>query len=422
MKATTPRQHVYDAIVIGARCAGAATAMLLARKGHDVLIVDRDTFPSDIPHGHFIHRQGPQRLQRWGLLDRLIATGCPPIASWTLDLGDFPLTGENIVMNGVAFGLGPRRSVLDSVLLEAAVEAGAHVREGFVVESLLEDDGRVSGIRGRAAHGSRVSTERARVTIGADGRNSRLARAVQAESSEFVPTLTCWYFSYWSGVPDRGLEVLIHGRQVIFAFPTNDGLFAVFVAWPRDQASRVSADVEGHFMAAVDGVPALSERVRGGQRVESFRGAAYLPNFLRKPFGPGWALVGDAGCHKDPFMALGICDAFRDAELLADALDAGFSGRCPLEDSLGEYERQRNAATLPDYRRNLQMARFAPLPAEVAQIRAAVRGNQQATNQFFLGMQGLIPPANEPPGTLLHDRSETVFHAGEAAYASQDTA
>jgi flavin-dependent dehydrogenase len=401
---------VYDAIVIGARCAGSATAMLLARKGYDILLVDRATFPSDIPQGHFIHRHGPRRLARWGLLDRIVATGCPQVTSWTLDQGDFPLTGEDLAIDGVALGYGPRRSALDTVLVEAAVAAGAELREGFVVDDFVVDGETVRGVRGHSRGKTSGVSELARVTIGADGRNSRLAKAVRSPAYEVVPALTCWYFGYWSDVPGRGLEVYVRRNRVIFAFPTNDGLFAVFVAWPRGELSRVRSDIEGHFMAVVDQVPALTERVRSGRREERFRGISDVPNFLRKPYGAGWALVGDASCHKDPYLALGICDAFRDAELLADALDEGFAQRAPLDVALADYERRRNVETLPDYHRNLQAARFEPLPAEVAHLRRAVHGDQEATNRFLMTIEGMLPP--EPfsnPQSPRHPRDQPAL-------------
>src|SRR5262245_20700116 len=119
------RWIMHDVIVVGARCAGASTAMLLARWGYRVLLVDRATFPSDIPHGHFIHRQGPRRLARWGLLDRIVATNCPATTTSVMDLGDSALVGTELTVDGVALGYGPRRSVLDKVLIDAAVEAGA---------------------------------------------------------------------------------------------------------------------------------------------------------------------------------------------------------------------------------------------------------------------------------------------------------
>jgi flavin-dependent dehydrogenase len=159
----------YDAIVVGARCAGAPTAMLLARKGYKVLLVDRSRFPSEIPHGHFIHRHGPRRLRDWGLLNRVLATGCPPSTTITMDVGDICLVGHDLVVDGVAAGYGPRRAMLDMVLVEAAIEAGAELRESFAIEEYLAEENRVVGIRGQdCSRGSRV-TEHAAITVGADG-------------------------------------------------------------------------------------------------------------------------------------------------------------------------------------------------------------------------------------------------------------
>ena len=200
---------MQDIIVVGARCAGAPTAMLLARKGYRVLLVDRSTFPSDIPHGHFIHKQGPRRLQAWGLLDRVVATGCPPSTSFTLDTGECRLAGRDLVLDGVAAGYGPRRATLDQILIDGAVAAGVELREGFSVEEYVSERDRIVGIRGRDRAGGAPVTERAILTVGADGRGSRLARTVQAPEYEVTPTLTCWHFSYWSGVAATGVEVYV---------------------------------------------------------------------------------------------------------------------------------------------------------------------------------------------------------------------
>jgi flavin-dependent dehydrogenase len=138
----------YDAIVVGARCAGAATAMLLARRGLDVLLVDRAKFPSEIPHGHFIHRHGPRRLAEWGLLDDILETNCPPVTSVTMDYGDVSLTGTDLAVDDIPLGVGPRRAQLDELLVRAAVASGAELRDGFAVHDYLGDGDRISGIRG----------------------------------------------------------------------------------------------------------------------------------------------------------------------------------------------------------------------------------------------------------------------------------
>jgi len=389
---------MYDAIVIGARCGGAATAMLLARKGHRVLLVDRASFPSNIPHGHLIHRGGPKRLARWGLQDRIVATGCPALTSITMDLGDFPLSATDLVVDGVPAAIGPRRTALDRVLVDAAVEAGAEFRAGFSVEALMKEGDRVTGIRGGDRRAGTSVTERATITIGADGRNSHVARAVGATEYEQVASLTCWYFTYWADVVGDSLEIYDRHGRAIFAFPTNDDQFALFVAWPITELDVVRADIERQFLAAIHGVPALDERIRAGRRVDRFYGATDLRNFLRKPYGSGWALVGDAGCHKDPYLALGVGDAFRDAELLANAIDDGLSGRRGLDEALADYERQRNEATLPDYRMNLDRARFTPLPQKIRMARQSVHGNPDATREYYLTMEGLV--ARRPEASM----------------------
>jgi len=333
-----------------------------------------------------------------------------------MDLGDFPLTGRGLVVDGVPVGVAPRRAALDQVLIDAAIEAGAEFRDGFPVHDLTFDHDRVTGIRGRGG-----LTERARVVIGADGRNSRVARRVDAPAYAEQPTLACWYFSYWSGVASDGLEMYRRDHRMIFAHPTNDDLFAVFVGWPIAELPAVRPDMQAQMMAVVDSVPDLSHRIRSGWREERIYGAAQLPNFLRKPYGPGWALVGDAGCHKDPVRALGICDALRDAELLAESLTATLSGRPAEAQALSEYERRRNEATMDDYEANLRAARFSPPAPEILQARAAARDDPEAMAQFCLAWEGRIPqrtPAAKlyepPPANLDAEYRPADAHAGTA--------
>lgn len=381
----------YDVIVVGARCAGAPTAMLLARQGVKVLLVDRATFPSDIPHGHFVHRHGPRRLKRWGLLSR-VAARTPAVTSMVFDVGDFPLVARDLVEDGVAWGYGPRRVTLDKILADAAVESGAELREAFAVDDCLFDGDRVVGIRGHDRTGSRVE-EHSAIVVGADGRNSRLARAVQAPTYNAAPAIACYYFSYWSGVTAEDFELYIRPeRRVIFSFRTEGNLFAVFVGFPMEEFAEIRADTERAFMAALDLVPDLAARVRSGVREERFYGASDLPNFYRKPFGPGWALVGDAGLHKDPFLALGICDGLRDAELLAEAIAKGLAPGGSMEKALTEYETMRNETSGADYEENLAMARFTPPSPKLLAMRAAVRDRPEEATQMMKARAGMIEP------------------------------
>jgi len=183
---------------------------------------------------------------------------------------------------------------LDQVLVEAAVEAGAELRTGFRVLEYIPEGGRITGIRG-GGHDGRGVTEHAIVTVGADGRRSLLARTVHAPRYDATPPFTCWYFSCWSGLGDRGLEVYLRDQKVIIAFPTNDGLTGIFVAWPAAQVDQVRRDIEASFLAALDEVPELCERVRAGRREERFLGATDLPNFFRTRSGRGgrWSATPD---------------------------------------------------------------------------------------------------------------------------------
>jgi flavin-dependent dehydrogenase len=347
---------MYDVIIVGARCAGSSTAMLLARKGYRVLLVDKATFPSDTLSTHFIHLPGVARLKHWGLLDKIVASNCPPVAKWTFDMGPFALTGAPPPADGVAEVFCPRRSVLDTILADAAVAAGAELREGFSVQQIVMDGDRVTGIRGHAQGGATV-TEHAPIVVGADGMRSLVARTVQAPEYNTRPPLTCAYYTYWSGVPIEGVEDYPRDYRAAIAFPTNDDLVCTFIAWPNREFHAFRADIEGNFLRTLaDAAPGLAERVRGGKREERFFGTADLPNFFRRPYGPGWALVGDAGYHRDPLTAQGISDALRGAELLAEAIDDGLAARQPLDAALAEYERRRNEAAMPIYELNSQLA------------------------------------------------------------------
>jgi 2-polyprenyl-6-methoxyphenol hydroxylase-like FAD-dependent oxidoreductase len=368
---------MYDAIVVGARCAGSPTAMLLARNGHKVLLVDRAGFPSDTLSTHYIHQSGVACLERWGLLPRIVAAGAPAIRNYTLDVGPFALHGAPTPLGDVADGYSLRRTVLDKILVDAAAEAGAEVREAYPVDGLATEGDRVVGIH------SRGRTERARIVIGADGLGSLVARSVGAPTYSDGGTQTCAYYTYWTGVPMDGVELYPrHGRMVVAA-PTNDGQVVTIVFWPNAAFHEVRADVEGHFMAALELAPDLAGRVRGGTRVDRFRGTSRLPNFYRRPYGAGWALVGDAGYVKDPILALGICDAFRDAELLADAVQTGdFEG----------YERTRNELSAHGFQTTLDFARLQGPSPEMQELLVALRDDAPERDRFFGVLAGTVAP------------------------------
>ena len=381
---------MYDAIVVGARCAGSPTAMLLARKGYKVLLVDRATFPSDIMSTHFVWQAGTGYLHRWGLLDKVRATGCPPVTKFTLDLGEFALSGCPPPAEPAApEALSPRRRVLDKILIDAATEAGVEVREGFSVQEILFDDGCVTGIRGSSKSAPGV-TERARIVIGADGLHSLVARAVKAPKTIERPIAGCGYYSYWSGVKIGGAELYPRQGRIAVAFPTNDGLTCVVVGAPHCDFDQYRANIESTYLEGLDMAAPLAARVRAGRREERFVGGEFL-NFFRKPYGPGWALVGDAGYHKDPYTAQGISDAFRDSTLVSNAIDDGFSGRRPLDAALAGYERRRDEAAMPEFESTCQRAALKPPPPEMQQLFAALRGNQEQINRFFGTDAGTVP-------------------------------
>ena len=229
--------------------------------------------------------------------------------------------------------------------------------------------------------------------IGADGMRSLVARSVRAPEYHRIPSLSCGYYSYWSGIDIEGVEFYPREGCTMLAFPTNDDLVCVASIWQHQMFPTIRADIEGNFNKTLDLAPALSERVRLGKREERFVGTADVPNFFRKPYGPGWALVGDAGYHKDPILAHGISDAFRDAELLAAAVHAGLSGQQSLEEALAAYEQLRNEAALPFYELTTQFARLEPPSQEMQQLFAAMRGNQEATARYFATIEGTISPA-----------------------------
>jgi 2-polyprenyl-6-methoxyphenol hydroxylase-like FAD-dependent oxidoreductase len=297
-------------------------------------------------------------------------------------------------LHDVSYALCPRRIVLDEMLVEAAVEAGAELHEKLTVTDLLNDGDTVTGVRGRLGGGRETLTLRARVVVGADGMRSRVAHAVHAPQYNQRPTISAGHYAYWSGLPTDRFEAHLRPRCAFAIAPTHDGLTVSVMAWPPSDYEANRRDVEGQLMRAVALVPGLEDRMRRAKLETRFFGTPELPNFFRKPYGPGWALVGDAGYHKDPVTAQGISDAFRDAEAMASALHDVFAGRTAFDDALAAYQRVRDAAALPMFDFTCQFATLdVPPPPQMQQLLAAIHGNDEAMSGFVSAVAGVVSPA-----------------------------
>jgi 2-polyprenyl-6-methoxyphenol hydroxylase-like FAD-dependent oxidoreductase len=359
----TPGRSDHDVVVVGARCAGAATAMLLARQGLDVLIVDRADFPSDTLSTHGIARGGVVQLARWGLLDEVLATEVPKIQTVTFHVGDEPPLVKTIKNRaGIDHLVAPRRFVLDEILLEAARRAGATVQTGASAKGVTRDtSGRVNGVLLRHRDG-RDQELGARFVVGADGVWSRIARAVGARTIDERPAMGAMHYTYAKGLGAVGSEFHVSERGFTGIFPTNDEEANLWVCIPADRALQGAgprADALIDLIATI--APPLAERARSASITAPVRSAVRYPNHVREAGGAGWALVGDAAEHRDPITGHGITDAFRDAELLARHLGPALRGEAHEQDALAAYGAERLRALQPIFDLTCKLAAFPPL-------------------------------------------------------------
>ncbi len=364
---------VADVVVVGARCAGAATAMLLAERGHDVLVVDRATFPSDTLSTHAIARTGVVQLDRWGLLDRIVESGAPAIRDVVFHSGDASVHRAVKERFGRDFVIAPRRTVLDQILVDAAATAGARVRTGVTIEGVRRaDDGRVRGVYGRT--GIDPIEVSARVVVGADGLRSRIARSVGAELTRVGPDSGTTQYTYVAG-EWPAMEYFLGDGTFGGIFPTHGGEACIWVCTDTadaDVARRRHGTPDAMFDALLhDALPELADRLRGGTRTAPVRGMRQLPNQFRRPVGDGWALVGDAGYHRDAVTGHGISDAFRDAELLADALDRALRGDTDEAVALAGYHAARDAMAAEIFDITCELSQFPPA-ARFAELQKAL--------------------------------------------------
>jgi len=376
---------VYDAIVVGARCAGAVTAMLLARRGYRVLLVDKARFPSDTVSTLYIQPEGVGLLELWGLLREVADRGTPAIRAWRwtaerLELRGFPWS-ESPSLPGYA----PRRLVLDAILVAAARAAGAEVREEFTVRELVERDGSVCGIRGRSGSAGGVVEEQARVVIGADGRQSTVARAVAAPRYAEHPPLTCAYYAYFADLPCDGLEQHARAGQGVILLPTNDDLSLAAFVLPNSTFREVKADPHAALKRVTREMGDVGARLSEAKLASRFVGMANLPNFFCRPFGAGWVLVGDAGHLRDPITGHGITDAFRDARLLTEALHDCWADGASWDARLKEYAELRDRLATPSYEWTLRVAELRPVGARLEHALRSLTREPELVS-LFLGL------------------------------------
>jgi 2-polyprenyl-6-methoxyphenol hydroxylase-like FAD-dependent oxidoreductase len=361
--------------------------MLLARAGYQVLLLDRARFPRDTLSTLYIHQPGIAQLKRWGVLDAVLATGCPPVDRAVHQVADVRIEGSCWPIDGIRAAYAPRRYLLDQILIEAAVAAGVEFRDGCAVEDVVFTDGRVTGVRCR--YRGRTVEERSRLVIGADGMRSRIADRVGAAIITEQPPMTCVYYSFWADVP-ACFEAYGTTDRWTGSVPTNDDLTLVVSYFPQSEFTAVRADAGRSYLDSVrDIAPDLYQRVEAGTQVDRLYGCGEQRNFLRQPAGPGWALVGDAGHHKDSITARGITDAFRQASALVNCIGEDLRDQVRLEAALHRYARERNELVLDGYQDTLSVAALRPLRR--LNLLRLISADPMLTERFFATIAGANP-------------------------------
>jgi flavin-dependent dehydrogenase len=394
---TQPINSAYDVVIVGARCAGAATAMRLAALGLRVLVFDKSRIGTDTVSTHALMRPAVLLLRRWGIADRLDEEGTPRIKKtsfvYTNDHGSNAIDIEIKPRQGVDALYAPRRTVLDRALVEAARKEGADVRHGVRMLDLLRaDGGRVSGVIVRDESGRRREV-RAGLVIGADGRNSNVARLVGATPYVWGRHATACAFGYFDNLPVDGNRWYFRPGMGAGAIPTNHGQTCVFASVPQSLAAGSAARRRLAFDEVIArSAPDLAERLPGARLEGKLRFFPGMRSFLRQPYGAGWALVGDAGYMTDPITAHGITNALRDADILARTITDG--------DSLACYQTARDDLSF----RFFEVSdRVASLDWDIPTVQ---RYHQMMSEEMGREEDAIIAADGQGSGTLLAQSSE----------------
>jgi 2-polyprenyl-6-methoxyphenol hydroxylase-like FAD-dependent oxidoreductase len=336
----------YDVVVVGARVAGASTAMLLARAGLKVALVDRSEYGSDTLSTHGLMRAGVLQLSRWGVLPDVVAAGTPPVEKTLFHYADGDMVQVSIRHSpGVDALYAPRRHVIDRILVDAAAAAGVDVRHGVTVTGLLEGpDGRVGGVQAVSGDGSELVL-RSRLTVGADGVRSVVAEQAGARVERRATSDAVLLYRHHSDFCVAGYEWAYGPGAATGLIPTNDGLTCVFVSTTRERLNSLRRHgMEPAFeMLFAQAAPDQLPRLHMSTPVGRLMGWGGTTGFVRRSWGPGWVLVGDSGYFKDPITAHGMTDALRDAELLANAIVEATSGARPEAEALAAYQSRRDS-------------------------------------------------------------------------------
>ena len=386
MQSLHPFRLRYDAVIVGARCAGAATAFLLARAGAKVLLVDRQAYGSDTMSTHALMRTGVLQLHRWDLLPMVMAEGTPEIRYTTFHYGQEALRLSIKPEHSVSYLCAPRRTVLDRVLVDAARKAGVEVRHGvLLIDVEFDSGGQVVGVRMRDA-GAGEYAVRCDIVIGADGRQSTVAKLVNAEVYAESASSSACVFGYFENLHRDGLHWHFAENVAAGVIPTNHGQHCVFASVPTEAFAGIfRKNVEfGFFRILEANSLGLREDVGSAHLVGRLRGFGGAPGHLRKSHGPGWALVGDAGYFKDPLTAHGITDALRDAELLARAVLDGRSG------ALAAYQSERDALSRPLFDVTEAIASFRWSLDEVKVLHTQLSASMRAETDHVAGLSTLM--------------------------------
>lgn len=402
----------YDVVVVGARVAGASTAMLLARAGLRVALLDRGGYGTDTLSTHALMRAGVLQLSRWGLLGEITGAGTPPVDRTLFHYADGDTVQVSIRPSpGVPALYAPRRFVVDRVLVDAAAAAGVDVLHGAVVTEVLSDGHRVTGVRGTTRAGTPL-TVRARVTVGADGTRSVVAREVGAQVERTAGAGAAVLYRYHAGLDVGGYEWAYGPGAAAGLIPTNDGLACVFVSTTPERmrtARRGGSDAAFEELLAV-AAPGTTGRLPAAGATGRIHGWSGQPGFVRRSWGPGWALVGDAGYFKDPITAHGMTDALRDAELLANAILEAASGVRPEERALAGYQRQRDQLSQRLFAATEQIAGYR---WDLDSIRRLLREVSSAMTDEVEALQALPAHSAPSPGAGM-DLAETALTAEPA--------